>query len=99
MKITILQPAQLEIIEAFEYYEYSTKGLGFQFLNEIDHSINLIKNFSDLWTKLNPKSKIRKCVVKKFPYCIYYSSDTHILTIIAVAHFHREPMYWKERIS
>ena len=99
MKITILQPAQLEIIEAFEYYEYSSKGLGFQFLNEIDYSINMIRDFPDLWTKLTPKSKIRKCVIKKFPYCIYYLSDIHVVTIIAIAHFHRKPMYWKERIS
>jgi len=99
MNIIILQPAQVEIIEAFEYYEYSIKGLGFQFLNEINHSVEMIKDFPGLWSKLSPKSKIRKCVIKKFPYAMYYSSDVYTIKIIAVAHFNRKPLYWKERIS
>ena len=41
-KIVFLDPATDEMHEAVQYYEPQTKGLGFAFLQEIQHTIDQI---------------------------------------------------------
>ena len=42
MEALFLPPAQLEIDEAFDWYEKQAVGLGYEFLDEFDQSIRLI---------------------------------------------------------
>lgn len=35
LQLRILEPAQKEIDEAFEYYEKQVEGLGYQFIDEV----------------------------------------------------------------
>jgi plasmid stabilization system protein ParE len=41
--------------------------------------------------------EIRRCVVRRFPFVVFYRVESAMLTIIAVAHSHREPGYWTKR--
>jgi plasmid stabilization system protein ParE len=40
---------------------------------------------------------IRKAVVKRFPYCIYYRAHTDRVEVIAVFHTSRDPSIWQGR--
>jgi len=54
--------------------------------------------------KRNPKSfplvykDVRKYVVKKFPFVIYYRIVDPIIQVIAIFHRSRHPEIWNERI-
>lgn len=95
MKIVFLPLAEQELQQAITYYEEQLKGLGRQFFNEIDYAINLIKLFPSGWHKIDGNA--RKCIVKRFPYLILYHVEKDQLVISAIAHQHRNPVYYLKR--
>ena len=41
---------------------------------------------------------LRRCLLSRFPYGIIYGIDSETVIVIAVAHLHREPRYWIDRL-
>jgi len=81
--------------DAFAWYEEQAVGLGYDFLNETDRTLRLIASFPHLHQLVNPK--IRRCLLNRFPYAIYYGLSDSRIVIIAVAHMRRQPDYWIDR--
>ncbi len=63
---------------------------------EIDHVIHRIKQDPNSCSEL--AAGLRRPLVSRFPYCLIYGLDGNTLVIVAVAHFHRKPSYWADRI-
>ena len=95
MNIIFLEPAQEELDEAISYYNYQHQGLGDEFLAEILKAIDLIQKYPQAWQKLS--DRIRRCLLKGFPYSVIYALSDDNLIIIAIAHLHRKPNYWSDR--
>ena len=96
MKIKYLNLARLEFHESIAFYESEQKGLGEKFENEIKSTISRIKQSPKMYPNIN--IQVKKCIVNKFPFNILYSIEKGYILIIAVAHHHREPDYWIDRI-
>jgi len=88
-----------EAIEDFDnsynfYYEDSFK-VAETFFKQIDICFDAIKQ--------NPTSfpivhkDVRKYVVKKFPFLIYYRIANSVVQVIAIFHSSRNPEIWNER--
>jgi hypothetical protein len=45
------------------------------------------------------QGQVRTIRFKRFPYAVIYWIDADTLHIIAIMHLHREPCYWRNRIS
>jgi toxin ParE2 len=97
MKIEFLPEAKVELDEAVQYYELQVKGLGIIFKSVAKSTIKRIATFPEAWSLVNPD--IRKCIMHKFPYNVLYSIENDIILIIAIAHHHRYPNYWSERVQ
>lgn len=87
--------AEKELIEAVDYYEGIELGLGYDFALEVFSAIQKSADFPDAWTPL--KDKIRRSILKRFPYGIIYSKERKGLFILAIMNLHRRPNYWKDR--
>ena len=96
MEIRFLELAQLELDEAFQYYEYQQKDLGLRFINEVENSIELIRYYPQGWQSLSKNS--RRCLIKNFPYGIIYQVRENHILITAIANLHRKPNYWVNRL-
>ena len=96
MDVEFIEPALIELDDAIEYYNLQSYGLGHKFFDEVLEAIRLISIFPEVWSK-NTKHT-RKAVSKKFPYNLIYTIHNEKIYIIAVAHQHREPEYWIDRI-
>lgn len=96
MNVKFLSPARREPREAVKYYEKQRTGLGKDFRDEVQSTIERIIAFPLGWSLLN--SEVRRCQTKQFPYGIIYAIENDAIIIIAVAHLHRESEYWKDRI-
>jgi plasmid stabilization system protein ParE len=96
MKIVFLSPAQAELDDAFSWYEEQAVGLGYEFLNELDLALRLVATFPELQPQIS--KKIRRCLVNRFPYGIYYGIKDGTIVVIAVAHLKRKPAYWITRM-
>jgi toxin ParE1/3/4 len=42
-------------------------------------------------------SDLRSFALRRFPYSLIYQAATHGIVVMAVAHQHREPNYWRNR--
>ncbi len=99
MKARYLRPARRELREAIEYYEQQRPGLGREFRDEVYATVDRIKALPAAWRPISPNT--RRCPTKQFPYEVIYAVERDelvIIVIIAIAHAHRDPNYWKDRI-
>ena len=97
MNVRLLTLAQQEIDEAVLWFEEQLEGKGIDFLDELDRVVRLVKAFPFASTEIEPE--IRRCLFARFPYSLIYGLERDTIVIIAVAHSHREPRYWAERLD
>ena len=97
MQVEFIEPASIELDDAIEYYELQMNGLGKIFFNEVLDTTELLSQFPFLWSKCTVNT--RKAAMRKFPYNIIYSVLIDKIYVIALAHQHREPEYWIDRLN
>ena len=96
MKIEFLPEAKAELDDAVGYYELQIEGLGDTFKDTARSTIKRVATFPTAWTEIRPS--IRRCIMHKFPYNVLYSIEENCILIIAIAHHHRKPNYWIDRV-
>ena len=97
MKIVILPAAQLELQDAIDYYDAQSIGLGDRFQEAYFAALDRIRDFPHACPRNGPNTRQRK--LHRFPYALVYRADATKIVIAAVAHLHREPSYWRSRLS
>ena len=97
MSVRLLEPARTELDDAITWYAEQAPGLGDAFLIETLRTIQLIEQYPTAWHPLTPQ--IRRCRLRRFPYSLVYTQDGNDLLVVAVAHQHRKPGYWRARLS
>lgn len=97
MKIKFFLPAQWELDDAVAWYNEQSPKLGIEFLDDLDRVIRRIALFPESGTEV--EQGVRRCLLSRFPYGVFYSRDNEVLLVIAVAHLHREPRYWIDRMN
>jgi plasmid stabilization system protein ParE len=95
MNVRFLELAQKELDDAFAWYEAQVRGLGMEFLDEIDRAVRRITSWPLSSQELSPG--IRRCIVSRFPYGLVYVQEPDTVIVLAVAHLHRRPRYWIDR--
>ena len=96
MKLRFLILAQRELDDAVAWYNEQAAGLGQEFLDELDRVVRRAVTFPMSCPEIEPG--VRRCLLARFPYGLIYGVDGETLVVIAVAHLHREPRYWVDRI-
>ncbi len=97
MRVKIIEPAEIELNDAFEYYENELDGLGYRFIDEFNDAVNRILKHPHAWSSV--KNNVRKCILKKFPFKIIYAIHDKLIVILAIAHQRRHPDYWIDRLN
>jgi len=97
MTIRLLAAAEAELDDAINWYDAQAPGLGSAFLLESVKAFRLIEQHPAAWHPMT--AVIRRCRLARFPYGVIYTSDDQGILVIAIAHLHREPVYWRERLT
>ncbi len=95
MKAVLAEAAADELREAFAFYEQEQPGLGRRFLDEVEACRRRIERLPEAWHPLG--EGLRRCRLRHFPYGLIYRVVADYIEIIAVAHLHRAPEYWRRR--
>ena len=96
MNIRFLSLAQRELDDAYAWYERQAFGLGFELLDEIDRTVHRIKAYPYSCEEFTVG--LRRALVNRFPYGLIYGLEDDTIVVVAVAHLHREPYHWIDRI-
>ncbi len=96
-RVIIRPEAEDDLKEVFSWYEEKRKGLGYDFLLQVDAGIRFIER--------NPKihqteyKRARKHFTKRFPYKIIYLVEKDKIIVLAIAHGKRRPALIKKRVN
>jgi toxin ParE1/3/4 len=88
--------AEQELEEAIARYEAQRTGLGLALSAEVESAVGMIQNHPGMHPQ-HKETDYRKCVLRRFPYNIFYREREDSIWIIAVAHQKRKPDYWARR--
>jgi len=87
--------ALAEYIAAGQYYNRQAPGLGDEFADEVEAGVRAILAAPFTWRVV--EDDVRRHLVNRFPYGLYYTIEDSAVVIWAVKHLHRSPDYWQER--
>lgn len=96
MHFTFHYEARIEFLEAIEYYENCSSGLGLEFSEEVFSSIQQIIMFPLACSPLSKNT--RRCLIRRFPYGIIYATSENRISILAIMHLNKKPNYWQKRV-
>jgi plasmid stabilization system protein ParE len=96
VRVRFLDVARGELREAVRYYNAQRRGLGAELREEVRAAIARIEGQPSAWQSLSART--RRCLLHRFPYGVVYLVREREILIVAVAHLHREPEYWKARL-
>ena len=97
MSVRLLESAQVELDDAIAWYASQAPGLGDAFLIETLKTPKLIEQYPKAWHPLT--QQVRRCRLRRFPYSVIYAQEGSDLLVLAVAHQHRKPGYWRTRLN
>jgi plasmid stabilization system protein ParE len=96
MKRYFLDAAQSEFDAAIDNYDAQRFGLGIEFEGEVEQALERIDNYPEAWSPLS--SRVRRCLLNRFPYSVIYELRSESIMIVAIQHHHQKPESWRSRI-
>ncbi len=97
MRVLLLEPAVKELRDARRYYDCQQAGLGNRMARDVSAASARIRQ----WPHAFPiqDGEVRKCLLERFPYKLLYAIRGEQALVLAVAHLHRDPDYWLDRLG
>jgi len=94
-KIDLSDEAEKDFEESYNYYLDQNEKVADKFYNEVNKSLDAISTNPDIYVLFF--KDIKKYVLKKFPFIIYYQFKDLVVKVIAIFHTSRNPEIWKKR--
>jgi plasmid stabilization system protein ParE len=95
--VRFLEIAELELNQAVQWYESQAPGLGDAFLIEVLSALERISRYPEAWHPLD--EEVRRYRLARLPYGVIYAAENGDILVLAVAHLHRRPDYWRDRLK
>jgi plasmid stabilization system protein ParE len=97
MNYEFLTEARDEFWAAALYYESKEPGLGVRLREEVSHVVERILADPCLWRERT--GGFRRVNYPVFPNYVAFFIRAEKIVIAAVAHGHRKPQYWRDRMN
>jgi len=83
-----------DLAAGFDYYEEQTQGLGERFLAAVDSVFDAIEHYPQMFAQVD--GEVRRALVSRFPYAVFYRSESKRVVVLAVLHTARDPRIWPQ---
>ena len=97
LPVVLIKEAQVDFDEAFDWYESQRPDLGLDFVTRVQTVFDRISANPQLHGTVF--KDIRKAVVRRFPYCVFYRAEELQVVVLAVIHSKRDPGIWQARVG
>lgn len=84
-----------ELKEIYTWYENQKLGLGDDFLSCVDQTLERICQMPESYPIVY--RDIRRAIVRRFPYAVYYRIISSRIIVTAIFHGRRVPQSWQKR--
>jgi toxin ParE1/3/4 len=89
--------AEEEYLSSLAWYNQRSSAAALDFESEFHRAVSAIAEASERWPVCF--SRCRRYVLHQFPFSVVYRNLEDEVFILAVAHGHRRPGYWRKRLQ
>lgn len=87
--------AQHDVEDTVAWYEGQRVGLGGRFVAALDRLIDRVFENPQQFPVI--ETEVRRALVRRFPYAVYFIVSSDHIAVIAVLHVRRYPQEWQRR--
>jgi toxin ParE1/3/4 len=95
LRLIVRPEAELDIESSALRYEGQQRGLGSRFLDTLNDIFARVTENPFRFPQL--ERNVRRALLDRFPYGIYFLPESNRVVVIAVLHLHRHPDTWRRR--
>ena len=87
--------AEKDLEDAAKWYEEQRPGLGKELLDKVSSALENLAKQPAMYPTVH--RNIRRALIQKFPFGLFYIMEENLIIIIAFMHISRNPRLWKKR--
>ena len=95
-RLEIHPSALAEMKSALNWYLARSEAAARKFAVEVDRATGMVVESPGRWPV--GEHGARKIVLRRFPFAIVYREKQDTIQLLAIAHGHRRPEYWRDRL-
>jgi plasmid stabilization system protein ParE len=94
-RLIVRKAARIEVRSIRQWYDNERAGLGDRFLAELDDVVGRLRSTPQQFPAV--RKSIRRALLHRFPYSVYFVDLPDVIIFFAVLHHRRNPAEWKRR--
>lgn len=95
MRVRFRTEAADDVFLAREWYDAQSLGLGNSFVGSLEQVVDLVAELPGAFPEI--AAGLRRALLSRFPYALYYRIDDGVIDIIACLHTRQSPGRWRSR--
>ena len=95
--LLVRRQAKRDLRHAARWYEKRLSGLGREFVSAVETVIERIEENPLLYQPIY--RDVRRAVVQRFPYGVFYRIDQQNIVVFAIVHLNRDLSAWQDRLQ
>jgi plasmid stabilization system protein ParE len=96
LAVEFLDAALEEAEAAAHWYAERSETAAASFADEIDAAASAIERLPNAWPVYEHGT--RRFLLRRYPFSVVYHTGPDRILVVAVAHGHRQPGYWRTRL-
>lgn len=96
MNIRFTPDADAELADARQWYARQHEDLDMQFMECVDYALSRVVRDPQIYPIVY--RDLRRAVLRRFPFAVFYEITTDEIRVIAVFHSRRDPERWQSRV-
>lgn len=95
-ELLVRRQAKTDIRQSARWYDRQRRGLGREFVGEVDAAIERIGSNPEQYQVVH--RNVRHAITRRFPYAVFYRIEGSRVIVFAVVSLHRDDVVWKSRV-
>lgn len=92
-RLIVRPEAELDLNEVGAWYDGERGGLGSEFLAEVRAAFIRVEQAPLRFPRVS--GEIRRALLHRFPFGVFFVAEGEVATVLAVTHLHRHPSTWQ----
>jgi plasmid stabilization system protein ParE len=94
-RVGLSAEARRDLRQTVDWYDRQRPGLGERFLQSLVDTLDLVTERPGAFPLVH--LDIRRAIVRRFPYGVFFRLIGETIRVVAVMHLHRDPDTWRRR--
>ena len=95
MRVRLSPAAERDVRDIYTWYKNQGEGLASQFRSSLGDCLERVRGNPTGYAKVH--GEIRRALLRRFPYCVFYVIRESEVGVLGVFHGHRDPKTWQSR--